>query len=158
MRKTGILLFLFVAGALFGQSEAMRSVAVREAPLRERPNHLARVRMRLSFADEVTLIETQRDWLRVRFDGTEGWLHQDAVSEDRIVLSASDRDVGRDADSREVALAGRGFNQQVEEEFQSQSGLDFSVVDRIEARQIDEDVLRAFLEEGSLSIPEGGES
>ncbi|MFW6252947.1 MAG: SH3 domain-containing protein, partial [bacterium] len=129
-----------------------------EAALRDMPNHLSRVVVRLSYADEVTLLETQRDWLRVRFDGNEGWLHQDAVSEDRIVLGASDRDVGREADSREVALAGRGFNAQVEEEFQSQSGLDFGPVDELEARVVDEDELQRFLEDGELQLPGGNES
>lgn len=158
MSKIIITLLLFCAGALFGQSSDLRSISVREAALRDRPNQLSRVVVRLSYADEVTLVDTQRDWLRVRYDGTEGWLHQDAVSEQRIVLGASDRDVGREADSREVALAGRGFNAQVEEEFQSQSGLDFSLVDELEARVVDEGELQRFLEEGELQLPGGNES
>ncbi len=158
MGKVIIALFLFCSGFIYGQSSEMLSIAVREAALRDRPNHLSRVIVRLNYADEVELIDSQRDWLRVRTGGSEGWLHQDAVSEERIVLGAGDRDVDRDAGSREVALAGRGFNQQVEEEFQSQSGLDFSAVDRIEARAIDLDELQRFLEEGNLRMPEGDES
>jgi hypothetical protein len=73
-----------------------------------------------------------------------------------IVLAASDSEVRGGTSADEAALAGRGFNQRVENEFREQNDVDYSGVDRMEEEfGIDPGALLSFLEEGGLET--GGE-
>jgi hypothetical protein len=57
------------------------------------------------------------------------------------------------ASSREVAMAGKGFNQEVEDSFKNQNrNLNYADVDEVEAITIQESILRRFLEEGRLRL------
>ena len=150
----GVLAAVAAAWALEGQ---LVSVAVRSAQLRESSGHLAPIVARLAYTDEVEVIEVRGDFLRVASPAGEGWLHRSAVSEDRIVLADDGEDAARRADDREVALAGRGFNEEVEQRYRSEQGLSFDGVDRMEARVRDTDALIRFIEEGGLGVP-GDES
>jgi hypothetical protein len=54
--------------------------------------------------------------------------------------------------ANEVALAGKGFNQEVEDAYRNQGNLNYADVDLVEAITVSEDDLRRFLEEGRLSM------
>ncbi len=150
----GLVVAVATAWALEGE---LVSVAVRSAQLREASGHLAPIVARLAYTDEVEVLEMRGDFLRVASSEGEGWLHKSAISEDKIVLEDDGEDAARRADDREVALAGRGFNEQVEERYRSEQGLRFDGVDLMEARVRDSDTLMRFIEEGGLPIP-GDES
>lgn len=155
MRRFFWLILLFVVSPLFGESV---SVAVRETQLRSTPAFLGRVIEVLSYGDLLEVVSEQGAWKRVTTkDGAEGWVHNSALSEKRIVLNAADSDVETGASSGEVALAGRGFNEQVENQYKEETGLDFSKVDEIEGYGLPPEELIAFIEEGELKSPEGGE-
>ncbi len=156
VRRVVIAIFLTVVslaalGALEGETV---SVSVRNAQLRERPSHLGPIRADLAYADQVEVLEMQGDFYRVSSPAGEGWLHKSSVSEQEIVLDATGRDAERAAEDDEVALAGRGFNEQVEQQYRSEQGLSFEGVDRMEARRRNDDVLREFVEAGGLRSPE----
>jgi hypothetical protein len=53
--------------------------------------------------------------------------------------------------ARETALAGKGFNQEVEDSYKKQGNLNYADVDRTEAITVSEANLKRFLEEGRLS-------
>ena len=150
-----LLILLFVVPSLFGESV---SVAVRETQLRSTPAFLGRVIEVLSYGDTLEVVSEQGAWRRVTTGaGTEGWVHNSALSEKRIVLNAADSEVETGASSGEVALAGRGFNEQVENQYREETGLDFSKVDEIEEYGLPPEELIAFIDEGRLNTPEGGE-
>lgn len=145
------LLCISVAGSAVAAS---MSVQVRLAPLRATPSYLAAVQSELAYGDRVNVLETQRGWSRVEHpDGRrQGWLHASALTSKRIVLQAGD-DAAVTASSQEVALAGKGFNQQVENELRERRPeLDFSWVDRMEAMSAPAASLQSFL----VASPEGG--
>jgi hypothetical protein len=49
-------------------------------------------------------------------------------------------------------LAGRGFSEQIETEYkQNNPGLDFQVLDQMEARGVPDDQLQGFLRDGDLA-------
>ncbi|MCF7929702.1 MAG: SH3 domain-containing protein [Spirochaetales bacterium] len=131
------------------------SISVRSAQLRKEPSHLAPVRASLAYTDQVEVLEVQGDFYRVSSQAGKGWLHKSAISEEKIVLLGDGEDVERAARDDEVALAGRGFNEQVEEQYKSEEGLEFDGVDRMESREPEEDTLREFIQAGNLRIPEG---
>ncbi|AFG38476.1 SH3 domain-containing protein [Spirochaeta africana] len=159
--RSGILMLLALAlggitltvGALEGTSV---SISVRSAQLRQNPGHLAPVIGQLSYTDQVQITEMRGDFLQVEFEGRRGWLHRSAVSKRQIVLQDTGTGMRAEADRDEVALAGRGFNEQVEENYRSRSGIDFSAVDHMEQRRYREDELRRFLADGDLIQDAGG--
>ena len=144
-------LSLVSLGALEGETV---SISVRSAQLRERASHLAPISGDLAYADQVEVLEVQGDFYRVSSPAGEGWLHKSTVSEKEIVLDDSGRDAERAADDDEVALAGRGFNEQVEQQYRSDQGLSFEGVDRMESRTRNDNILRDFVETGGLRSPE----
>lgn len=122
------------------------SVQVRSAPLRAGPSYLASGTTTLEYGDRVVIVEKRTSWFLCRHpDGRQGWLHESALSTKRIVMQASDS-VATTASSREVALAGKGFNQQVEHEFKNRNpSMDFTWVDRMESMAITEAEIRRFI-------------
>ncbi len=150
----GFLLFAVPALGLVGDTV---NISVKTARLRNAPGHLSSIIGHLSYADKVTILAIRGDFCRVSSAGTTGWLHRSAISQEDIVLRDSGRDAHIEADDEEVALAGRGFNKQVEERYRSERGLSFKDVDQMEARRIDSRTLRTFIKNGSLTMP-GGDS
>lgn len=155
VRLTLLFLLVLLGGTAFGET---LSVTVRETQLRSSPAFLGRVLEELSYGDQVERLSERSGWMEVRADsGTEGWVHGSALTEKRIVLNASESEVDTGASRGEVALAGRGFNQEVENQYKEETGLDFSRIDEIESREMSAEALIAFLREGGLEIPGGGE-
>jgi len=111
----------------------------------------------LSYGDRVQVLDERRDWVLVGFRGIEGWVNRSAVTTKEIVLEASDRDIEERATDREVALAGRGFNKDVEEQYRRDTGLSYAKIDELEARGEEPEELARFLEEGGLHFPEEDE-
>ena len=85
-----------------------------------------------------------------------GWIHNAALAEKEIVLRAGDANVQKTASQREIALAGKGFNPQVENEYKKRNpNLDFEMIDRMERITVSDEKIRQFMMDGRLS-PEGG--
>jgi SH3-like domain-containing protein len=136
---------------------AQMSVTVRETRVRAAPSFMGAVVAVLAYGDRVDVLEEQRGWARVDAGNRgQGWVHLSALTEKRVVLEAGAEDVDRTASSSEVALAGKGFNEQVEAEYKEQKNLDYAWIDRMEQIAFPADRLSAFLTEGGLQPAEGG--
>jgi hypothetical protein len=83
-------------------------------------------------------------------DGKTGWLHESALSKKPIALRAGTTDAATGASSDEVALAGKGFNEQVEAKLRKEGTLDYTWVDRMSAFKVDANEISQFLKEGHL--------
>lgn len=162
MRRS-ISLSLFVLGAVtlsavnVGQ---VVTVSVREAELRSNPGFLATVQTRLAYGDSVRVVEKRPGWVRIEATDAAvgGWLHESAVAPPAdLRLSSAGRSGDTGASTREIALAGRGFNQQIEAEYQEQEQIDFSMVDQMEGYLQPTDELAAFLAAVGGSISDGGD-
>ncbi|MEW5818479.1 MAG: SH3 domain-containing protein, partial [Spirochaetota bacterium] len=86
----------------------------------------------------------------------DGWVHSSALTAKQIVLKAGDKDVQQSASSSEVALAGKGFNKEVEAEYKEKNNIDYTWIDQMEKIVFPPDKLLAFLSEGGLKPVEGG--
>jgi hypothetical protein len=76
------------------------------------------------------------------------------VTEQKVNLSGVKSSKSSSASEEEVALAGKGFNPQVEDSYKRKhSELDFTKVDRIEKFKIPEDELIIFINNGGLDQP-----
>ncbi len=159
--KASILIFLLICCtglAAFAVGTSMMSVQVKSGELRLTPSFLGKIVARLYYGDRVYVIEEKGSWQRVGLSAgaAEGWIHASALTPKKIVLQAGDKDVQTAASSDELALAGKGFNQQVESEFKAKNpNLDFAWIDKMETYVVSEKEMKQFLKNGGLS-PEGG--
>ena len=134
------------------------SVQVQDGKLRADPSFLGKILGSVAYGDSVTVIRQQEPWLFVstRTGQLTGWIHSSALTEKEIVLRAGDANVQKTASQREIALAGKGFNPQVENEYKKRNpNLDYDLIDRMERIIVSDKEIRQFMKAGKLS-PEGG--
>ena len=147
---------LLVAGPVFSQSARQMSVTVKETQVRATPSYLGKILAVLAYGDRVDVLAEQSGWARVIVSGREGWVHLSALTTKKIVLQSGSQDVGTGASSGEVALAGKGFNQEVEDKYKQDNNLDYTWVDRMGGYTVTPEQVLAFLQEGDLNTEIGG--
>lgn len=134
------------------------SVQVQDGKLRSDPSFLGKIVGTVAYGDAVTVIRQQDPWFFVstRTGQLSGWIHGSALTEKEIVLRAGDANVQKTASQREIALAGKGFNPEVEKEYKKRNpNLDFEEIDRMEKIVVSDEEIMQFMKDGKLS-PEGG--
>lgn len=132
---------------------ATMSVQVRDGVLRESPTFLGRVVAQVAYGERLDVIESQGAWSQVRAQGKVGWIQSSALTSKTIQLQAGEEPVGTVASSDELALAGKGFNSQVEAEFKSENrDVDYAEVDKMEKIKISESEMKEFLRIGGLKL------
>lgn len=147
-----LLATVFSIIAAFGASRM--SIQIKSGHLRNTPSFLGRIVSTLSYGDRVDFFEEKNSWSHVGVPGTQirGWIHATALTSKKIILSAGAEDVEKAATSDELALAGKGFNRQVEEEFkQKNRHIDYHWIDKMEHFVASQDQIRRFVENGALS-------
>ena len=151
-----VVALLFVAGLSIAQTPKQMSVTVKETQVRATPSYLGKTLAVLAYGDQVNVLAEQAGWARVRLPSGEGWVHLSALSSKRIALQSGSQNVGTGASSGEVALAGKGFNQEVENKYKQDNQLDYAWVDRMGAFTVSAEEVVAFLEQGELNPEIGG--
>lgn len=152
--KTKVLAVLLVlsAGMTFAAS---MSVQVQTSKLRATPSQLGRVVATVKYGEVMQVESSQKVWYAVTTpDGKKGWLHESVLSKKPIAMRAGTTDAAIGVSSDEVALAGKGFNEQVEAKLKADKSLDFTWVDRMVAFDISSDQIVTFRKQGNLP---GGE-
>jgi len=150
-KKTlGVILILLLSfTGLLLAAETLK-VRVKSSKLRNSPKFYAGSVVSLEFGDSLEKITTQGDWIQAKTTtGTTGWIHSSAVIVPHFSLTAG-RTAQEEATADEVALAGKGFNQQVEEEYRKNSDLDYTWVDRMTQMRVTEAEMERFFSEGKL--------
>ncbi|HPC19463.1 MAG TPA: SH3 domain-containing protein [Kiritimatiellia bacterium] len=129
------------------------SVQVREGQLRNRASFLGTVTGTVAYGDRVTVNQTQAGWCEVASAaGVSGWIHESALTPKRVVMSAAAGDVRSGASGEEIALAGKGFNKEVEAEYKSQNkNLDYTWIDWMGRQIVPEAQIVQFLKQGGLA-------
>ncbi len=131
------------------------SVQVRNGKVRAKPSQLGPVVASVEYGDVVQAGTPQRMWYPVTTaDGKTGYLHESALSKKPIAMSAGVSDVATGVSSDEVALAGKGFNEQVESKLRAEGKLDYAWVDRMSGFVVTAEDIIKFREQGQLP---GGE-
>lgn len=129
------------------------SVQVKKCQLRNKPSFLGKIVINLNYADQVTVRNEQENWLDVTPVNQQqgGWVHVSALSEKEIVLNPGSKDIEQAASGEELALAGKGFNEEVENNFKKKNkNIDFTWVDKMEKIVISGQEMQQFLKEGGL--------
>jgi len=141
---------------LFSATNEILTVQVKQGQVRSTPSFLGSVTATLAYGDKVELIEDKGAWKMVTIRKIKGWMHMSALTTKTLALQAGKEDVKTGATSSELALAGKGFNPKVEAEFKNKNKhIDYTWVDRMEARAIKPGQMQAFLKQGQVNLPEG---
>lgn len=134
------------------------SVQVKNASLRDAPAFIGKVTATLSYGDRVETLAAQGPWTKVRTaDAVIGWTHTSALTPKRIILKSGQETAQTKASGDELALAGKGFNSDIEGEFKRlHKNIDFSWIDKMEKIKIPPAEMQSFLKEGGVVPAEGG--
>ncbi len=158
--KTGLVVgAVFLAAVTVWAAVQMMSIQVKNGQLRQRPSFLGPVAATLAYGTRVSVTQQRGPWINVDDgQGHVGWIHQSALSEKQIVMNAGEADVQSGASGDELALAGKGFNAEVEAEFMEQNqDIDFTWVDWMEDVTVTPEQAIAFLAQGQVEPAQGGE-
>ena len=130
---------------------APMSVQVRNGKLRATPSQLGKVVATVDYGAQVQAGAPQNGWYQVTMaDGTTGWLHESTLTKKKIAMQAGTSDVATGASSDEVALAGKGFNEQVEAKMKADGKLDYTWVDKMSKFESASDQIALFRAQGKL--------
>lgn len=153
----GFVLFFPVFSGLVSASEKIAVVKTKENYIREFDRFYAPVKAKVQFEDQLQIIETKNDWLRVRFRDVEGWIHSSAVVSSRkmaykpVMLGS---EIDPEAEEDEVTLAGKGFNAQIEKKVgEKNPELNFAKVDEIANYDVSPAEINTFIKNGGLNLP-----
>jgi esterase/lipase superfamily enzyme len=146
----GCLVF-FIAGFAAAQIGPGRTlyVSVKTVDLKSSSGLIANTVTTLNYGDEVTVKQVNGKFVEVRSvkdPSLSGWTASANFSTKKIISGNTST-----MSAKEVALAGKGFNQDVENSYSTQGQINFSDVDKIETITIDDSTLTRFIEEGHLS-------
>lgn len=154
------MLVALTAAALLSTAWAgqkLMSVQVRQGPVRATPSFVGQVVGNLNYGDRVQVTEEKPGWMKVSSGPVSGWMHASSLTEKQVVMAAGGGAVQTGASSEEVALAGKGFNADVEAQFKAQNRTaNFAAVDRMEKRTVAQQEMMKFLRAGGVSPREGG--
>ena len=160
MTKLRLLAAFLLLFASVGAFAAEMSVTVKQTQVRDKPSYLGKILGVLSYGDRVTVVDdSNKAWLKVTGpDGKlTGWVSASALTTKKIVLAAGSENVQQGASSGEVALAGKGFNEDVEQKYKSEGKLDYTWVDKMETYNPSPDQVAAFLQQGGLNTSGGAQ-
>lgn len=151
-----ISILLFISCDVFAETNAKSLfVQVKQSSLRAEPKFWGSTLAELTYGTELIPVgaaSEDKNWIKVKLGEVEGYAHLTAVTSRKIALGPSTKKVNTNLDSISTSLAGKGFNKQVESSYASSKGLDFSVIDKIEAQKIQSSELYSFLKEGKLNV------
>jgi uncharacterized protein YgiM (DUF1202 family) len=156
MKKVLILLSfgLLMAGTAAAQVSrgSTQYVAAKSAALKSSTGFFASTRGTLAYGAQVTVLQVNGKWAEVRSaanSSLSGWIAVSNLTSKRVVAGASST-----ATNQEVAMAGKGFNQEVENAYKANDKLNYADVDKTEAQSVSEQELYDFIVEGRLSTGE----
>jgi len=149
---TLLIICLFTSVAI----AASYQVITYEGIIRKDKRFFAPVVTRVPYGKTLQELERQGDWLRVSYQGKEGWIHFSAVQEQKFLLSSLAGGRAQETTQNEVALAGKGFTPEVEKAFRDKNPkMRYDLVDQVQRYRIEDRQLQDFIQAGNLKEPGG---
>lgn len=143
--------------AMAAVAAQVMNVQVREGQVRDTPSFLGKVVGTARYGQPVTVQDKRGDWSQVTLGGVSGWMHGSALTAADLNLQSGSGAAPSSVSGREMALAGKGFNAQVEQEYRQSHGGDFAGVDRMEKNTVPTETLLAFLKDGGVTAQGGAQ-
>lgn len=142
------ILIIFLITPSIALSETLK-IITKENAIRKENRFLSKIILYIKYGDEVEGLGREGDWYKVRFKGEEGWVHKSAVEVRKVDLSGILG--GKRTRHEEVALAGKGFNPDVERAYRNKHPeAMYHIVDRIESLKVKDEEIESFIKKGNL--------
>lgn len=127
-------------------------VKVKSTNLRKEPKFYAQTVALLKAGETLEKISSQDGWLKARTSkGLVGWVHSSAVQSKKFDLLAMDKSLTTKATADEVALAAKGFNKQVEENYRAKNkNISYVWVEKMLKIEVSTAEIKEFLKTGKL--------
>ncbi len=146
-----LVFILFTTTAAWAAGQLL-TVRTHDAGMRKSASFTSRQTAKLLYGDTVTVLEQKGDWYLVRSQGATGWMHGNAFAGGGSgQASAGSADVDVTVSEREVSMAGKGFNSQVEKAYRSSHPEGYAKVDAMLRINFSPRELEAFLADGRAS-------
>ena len=154
--RISLIFFIFItfliASGKYVNAETV-TVITKQNAIRESCKFFSPVKATVHYNDVLDVISQTGDWYQVSFKGSQGCIHKSAVEKKSISLSKITGSGSQSAAGEEVALAGKGFNPQVESAYKRQNpSLNFQAVNTIENYGVSENELINFIQGGKLNL------
>ena len=154
-QKYKIILLSLLIIPTFSFAELL-SVQVKETYLRDKASFLSKQKAKVVYAQQVTAKSKKNSWYFIKtLEGNiQGWIHSSALTKQAIVLQVSKKVSKTSVSQSEVLMAGKGFNQSVENEYKKQKQhLNYKLLDEIENNHsINTQTLIHFAKNGKLNL------
>lgn len=145
--STASLIVLLVPATSFATS---LSIQVEETPVRSTPSFFGEIVDKAVYGDSVELVKEQGAWRMVKAKKKSGWLHESTVSDTKVSLTTGSN-VNSNASGKEIALAGKGFNPEVENAYKAgHSNVSFAWIDKMEKFTVKSSEVQQFIKQGNL--------
>lgn len=149
----GLAMFVSVTAMAAGTPKQV-TVTAKEGVVRITADHMAKTVEKVGYGGTLKVRTKSNDWYQVETDsGMVGWIHISATTTQKIKLDRDMAVTDKSASNEEVALAGKGFNKQVEQAYiqsNPEIAAAFKQVDQMEATQVPLAQLSAFIKQGQL--------
>jgi SH3-like domain-containing protein len=134
------------------------NVQVKTSQIRATPSFLGTLVAPVNYGDRLEVLEQKGDWSRVTAPGGQtGWVHSSALTKKKVVMKGGDQTAQTGASGDELALAGKGFNSDVEADFKARNkNIDFTWVDKMEKIKVAPSAMQQFVKDGGVQPVEGG--
>ncbi|MBP6940305.1 MAG: hypothetical protein KBB65_00900 [Syntrophorhabdaceae bacterium] len=130
------------------------SVITKENAVREYCRFFAPVVAPVRYKDVLEIVSPQGDWFKVRYKEIEGCIHKAAIEKRTASFSGAALPGAGAVSESEAALAGKGFNPQVEASYRKKyPAMRYSLVDSIEHDKVSEKEIAFFITSGGLNKP-----
>ncbi|MDR2048524.1 MAG: hypothetical protein LBP69_03640 [Treponema sp.] len=152
MKRMLFILFLCLASTtVFAQKRGdTLYVAVRSVPLKAGTGFFAKTVGNLVYGAQVSVLAVNGKWAQVRSGSLTGWTASSNLSSKRVVAQGDNRS----ASASEMAMAGKGFSEEVEKEYKTGKDLNYGAVDDLEKVTVADGDLLSFIDEGHLAAGE----
>jgi hypothetical protein len=158
MKRLLLLISLggLLAGGIYAQFARGSTVyvAAKTVKVKSSTGFFAGTRGTLSYGAPVRILQVKGNWSEIQSaagGSLQGWVNTSNLTGKRINPSGT----GTSASASEVALAAKGFSEEVEKAYRAEGRLNYAGVNAVEAITVSEEDLYAFLVEGHLVMGDG---
>jgi hypothetical protein len=155
------LLFLItlaglIAGGVYAQFAQGSTVyvAAKTVKVKSSTGFFAGTRGTLNYGAQVRILQVKGNWSEIQSaagGSLRGWVNTSNLTSKRINPSGT----VTSASANEIALAGKGFSEEVENAYRAEGKLNYAGVNAVEAITVSDQDLYTFLVEGHLVMGDG---
>ena len=145
------LIMFFCLSGVFAKVGNTMYISVEKTTLKEKPSFFSNDSENVFYGDAVVIVEEKGKWAKVRLNidySTIGWINTSSLTKKKIVSSSNKVS----ASTEELALAGKGFNAEIESEYKKSDIVNYDAVDKLEKNMVSFTLVMDFMKSGMLLV------